>query len=130
MSAMASRSKTLLIVLGGLLAILLIAVLAIPLFLNADNFRSRIETELTNSLGRKVTLGKLNLSVWSGSLVAENATVADDPAFSNHPFLEAARVKIGIEMIPLILSHQIRITGFALDSPKTVLLRAANGTWN
>ncbi len=127
---MASRSKTLLIVLGGLLAILLIAVLAIPLFLNADNFRSRIETELTNSLGRKVTLGKLNLSVWSGSLVAENATVADDPAFSSQPFLQATSVKINIEMIPLITTRQVHITGFAIDAPKINLIRHTNGSWN
>ena len=127
---MALPRRTLFIVLGSIVGLILLIGLCIPLFLDADSFRNRIESTLTTSLGRKVTLGKLDLSVFSGSLVAENATVADDPAFSNHPFLEATRVKIGIEMIPLILSHQIHITGFALDSPKTVLLRAANGTWN
>src|SRR3984885_12520700 len=127
---MALPRRTLFIVLGSIVGLILLIGLCIPLFLDADSFRNRIESTLTTSLGRKVTLGKLDLSVFSGSLVAENATVADDPAFSNPPFLEATRVKIGIEMIPLILSHQIHITGFALDSPKTVLLRAANGTWN
>ena len=33
-------------------------------------------------------------------------------------------------MIPLIFSREIHITGFAIDSPKITLLRAANGTWN
>jgi uncharacterized protein involved in outer membrane biogenesis len=33
-------------------------------------------------------------------------------------------------MIPLILSREIHVTGFAIDSPKINLLRAANGTWN
>jgi|GEM_PF-230418 len=127
---MASRHKTLLIVLGSLLALIILVVLAIPLFLNADNFRARIEQELSTSLGRKVTLGKLDLSVWSGSLVAQNATLADDPAFSNQPFLEASTVKINVELIPLILSRQVRITGFAIDTPKINLIRHANGTWN
>lgn len=127
---MAARHRTLLIILGSLLALIVIAVVAIPLFLNADTFRTRIESELTTALGRKVTFGKLDLSVWSGSLVAENNTVADDPAFSNQPFLQAASVKINVEMIPLILSRQVRITGFAIDSPKINLIRHANGTWN
>jgi len=127
---MAARHRTLLIILGSLLALIVIAVVAIPLFLNADNFRTRIESELTTSLGRKVTLGKLDLSVLSGSLVAQNATLADDPAFSNQPFLEATSVKINVEMIPLILNRQIHITGFAIDTPKINLIRHANGTWN
>lgn len=127
---MASRYKTLLIILGSLLALIVLAVLAVPLFLNADNFRSRIESELSASLGRKVTLGKLDLSVWSGSLVAQNATLADDSAFSNEPFLQATTVKINVEMIPLLLSRQVHITGFAIDGPKINLIRHANGTWN
>ena len=127
---MALPRRTLLIVLGSIVALILLIVLCIPLFLNADTFRTRIETALTTSLGRKVTLGNLDLSVLTGSLVAENATIADDPAFSNQPFLQASKVKIGIEMIPLILSRQVHITGFAIDSPKINLLRAANGTWN
>src|SRR6202789_4657800 len=127
---MALPRRTLLIVLGSIVALILIAVLSIPLFLNADNFRSRIESALTTSLGRKVTLGKLDLSVLSGSLVAENAIVGDDPAFSSQPFLQASKVKIGIEVLPLIFSRQIHITGFDLDSPKITLFRAANGTWN
>ncbi|HMF64604.1 MAG TPA: DUF748 domain-containing protein [Edaphobacter sp.] len=127
---MASRHRTLLIVLGGILALIVVAVLSIPLFLNADTFRARIESTLSSSLGRKVTLGKLDLSVWSGSLVAQNATVTDDPAFSSQPFLQAALVKINVEMLPLILSRQIHITGFAIDAPRITLLRAANGTWN
>jgi AsmA protein len=127
---MALPRRTLLIVLGSIVALILIIVLCIPLFLNADAFRTRIETSLTTSLGRKVTLGKLDLSVLTGSLVAENATVADDPAFSTQPFLQTSKVKIGVEVLPFLFSREIHITGFAIDSPKITLLRAANGIWN
>ncbi len=127
---MALPRRTLLIVLGSVVALILVIALCIPLFLNADAFRTRIETALTTSLGRKVTLGNLDLSVLTGNLVAENATIADDPVFSNQPFLQASKVKIGIEMLPLIFSREIHITGFAIDSPKITLLRAPNGSWN
>src|SRR5258705_567249 len=128
--SMALPRRTLLIVLGSIVALILLVAVSIPLFLNADAFRTRIETSLTTSLGRKVALGKLDLSVLTGSLVAENATMADDPAFSAQPFLQASKVKIGIEIFPLIFSREIHITGFAIDSPRITLLPAANGTWN
>ncbi|QNI35905.1 DUF748 domain-containing protein [Edaphobacter albus] len=127
---MTARYRTLLIILGSLIALIIVIGLAIPMFLNADNFRARIESELSTSLGRKVTLGKLDLSVWSGSLVAQNATVSDDPSFSNEPFLQASSVKINIELIPLVLTRQVHITGFSIDTPKINLIRHANGTWN
>jgi AsmA protein len=127
---MALQRRTLLIVLGSILAFIVAVVLAIPLFLSADAFRSEIESTLSSSLGRKVSFGKLDLSVWSGSLVAQNSTVADDPAFSTQPFFETGLVKIKIELLPLIFNHEIHITGFTIDSPHITLLRAANGTWN
>ena len=127
---MALPRRPLLIVLGSFAALILLIALAIPLFLNGDAFRARIETALTTSLGRKVTLGKLDLSVLTGNLVAGNASIADDPAFSTNPSSRPPSVKIGIEIFPLIVSREIHITGFAIDSPKITLLRAANGTWN
>jgi AsmA protein len=127
---MALPRRPLLIVLGSIVLLILLIVLAIPFFLNADGFRTRIENALTTSLGRKVTLGKLDLSVFTGSLVAGNASIADDPAFSDQPFLEASKVKIGIEVLPLIFSREIHVTGFEIQAPKITLLRAANGTWN
>ena len=127
---MALQRRTLLIVLGSVLAFIVAVVLAIPLFLSADAFRNEIESTLSASLGRKVSLGKLDLSVWSGSLVAQNSTVADDPAFSARPFFETSLVKIKIELLPLLIRHEIHITGFTIDSPHITLLRAANGTWN
>src|SRR6267154_4176540 len=119
-----------LIALGAVVALVLLVAVCLPLFLNSETFRTRIESTLTKSLGRKVSIGKLDLSVWSGGLVATNASVADDPAFSTQPFIQADSVKIGVEILPLILSKQLRIRGFSLSSPKVQLLRAANGTWN
>ncbi|MGC2401828.1 MAG: DUF748 domain-containing protein [Acidobacteriaceae bacterium] len=115
---------------GALVVLVLLVAICLPLFLNADSFRTKIESTLTKSLGRKVTIGKLELSVWSGGLVAGNTAVADDPAFSSQPFIQADSVKIGVELLPLIFSKQLHIRGFSLVSPKVQLLRADNGTWN
>src|SRR6202012_5981589 len=117
-----------LMAIGAVVALVLLVAVCVPLFLNTDSFRTKIESTLTKSLGRKVTIGKLDLSIWSGGLVATNAAVADDPAFSTQPFIQADSVKIGVEIVPLILSRQLHIRGFSLVSPKVQLLRAPNGT--
>ena len=127
---MSKLTRTVLIALAGVCVLLVLIVVSLPLFLNADSFRARIESTLSKSLGRTVTIGKLDLSIWSGGLVAENATVADDPRFSTTPFLQAETVKIGVELIPLLLHRDVQVRGFTLLNPRIELLRAANGTWN
>src|ERR1700753_2253117 len=127
---MGKTSKLLLMGIGAVIALVLIVAVCLPLFLNADSFRTRIESTLTKSIGPRVTIGKLDLSLWSGGLVASNSTVADDPAFSTQPFIQADSVKIGVDIIPLVLGRQLHIRGFRLPSPKVQLLRAANGAWN
>src|ERR1700748_3387464 len=101
--AMGKMPRFVLIALGAVVALILLVAVCLPLFLNADSFRTRIESTLTKSLGRKVSIGKLELSVWSGGLVASNTSVADDPAFSSQPFIQADSVKIGVDIIPLVL---------------------------
>jgi len=114
----------------AVIALLLLIAISIPLFLNTDTFRQRIETTLSTALGRKVSVQKLDLSVLSGSLVAHTVAIADDPVFSTQPFLQAATVKINVEMLPLLLSRTLHIEGFTLESPQVTLLHGPNNTWN
>ena len=48
-------------------AVLIVIVLVLP-FWSRQRYRRRIESELTNALGRNVTVGNVSLSLWSGSL--------------------------------------------------------------
>jgi AsmA protein len=67
----------------------LLVIVAIPVFVNANAFRPAIEKQLKTVLGREVKFGELSLSVVSRSLVAKDLSVADDPAFSAAPFLDS-----------------------------------------
>lgn len=112
------------------LAALLLIVILLPLFINVNSFRPKVESEASDAFGRKVTLGNLSLSVLSGSVSADDVAVADDPAFSNSPFLTAKSLKIGVELMPLIFSRQLNVTGVTIEKPQITLLKAANGRWN
>jgi AsmA protein len=102
----------------------------VPLFINVDAFRPKAEDEISSALGRKVTLGHLSLSLISGSLVADNIVVADDPAFATAPFLEAKELRIGVSLWSFIIHHQVSVTSFTVDSPAIHLIQGKNGTWN
>ena len=66
-------------------AAFIVLLLLLPLFINVNSFRPKIESELSNALGRKVELGDLSLSILRGRVSAANIRIADDPAFSNRP---------------------------------------------
>ena len=127
---MSKPVRLLLITLVSVVVLLVVVAAAIPLFLNGDAFRTRIEATLSKSLNRQVTMSKVDLSIFSGGLVATNTVIADDPSFSTQPFMQVDTVKIRVELFPLLLRREVRIRGFALDTPKVDLLRGANGKWN
>jgi AsmA protein len=123
------RSRWVKIALGIVAAFILVVAL-IPLFVNADTFRPNIETELSSTLGRKVTLGHLSLSIFSGSLIAEDISIADDPAMSQSPFVAAKKLHIGIELAQFLFHHSVQITDITIDSPTINLIHTASGAWN
>jgi len=124
------KKHPLISILVAAVVLLLLVFLLVPLFVNANTFRPALETQLSAALGRKVTLGNLSFSFFSGSLVADNISIADDPAFSSKPFLQAQSLHIGVEVAPLLFHRQLRVTSFVADSPSINLVHNAHGVWN
>src|SRR5207302_2986318 len=100
------------VIVAGLAVLLLIALLLVSHLLNADTYRGQIESALSDSLGRKVQLGHLDFSLFSGSLVATAPSIADDPVFSDQPFLTAKDIHIGLDTAAYLFHKQLHITGF------------------
>ena len=63
-----------------------------------------------------------------------NATPAVPPlplsAARRHSRATAKSLKIGVELMPLIFSKQLNVTGVTLDAPQITLLKTANRKWN
>lgn len=66
------------IVVGILVGVMLV----LPFFVDVNAFRPKLESELSTALERQVKVGNLSLSIFSGSVKADNISIADDPAFS------------------------------------------------
>src|SRR6202030_4593296 len=100
---------------------------AIPFLINVNNFRPQIESNLSTALGRPVKVGNLSLSILSGSVGADQLSIADDPKFSNSPFIQAKALAVGAELMPLILSKKLNVTKIVIDHPEIFLLRDRDG---
>jgi AsmA protein len=110
--------------------VLLVVLFIVPFLIPVNKFRPTIEQKASASLGRKVELGNLSLSILSGSLEIDNLSIADDPKFNNAPFLTAKSVKLGVELMPLIFSQQVNVTGIEIMNPQVMLLKNPSGKWN
>ena len=122
--------KRLLVISGIVVGILLLIVVAVPLFINVDSFRPDLEKKISAALNRTVHIGKLDASLLSGGATASDITIEDDPAFNKGPFLKASSVKVGVQLMPLIFSKQLKVTSLTVQKPDITLLKNAAGKWN
>ena len=122
--------KTILKIIGIVVGLLIVVAIAIPFLVNVNAFRPQIESSLSSALGRPVKVGNLGLSILSGSVEADQLSIADDPKFSSAPFIQAKSLQVGVELMPLIFSKQLNVTHLRIDDPQIVLLRNREGVWN
>ena len=102
--------KTVIKVVGIVVAVLIVVAIALPFLVNVNSFRPQIESNLSSALGRPVKVGNLSLSIFSGSVEADQLSIADDPKFSSAPFIQAKSLQVGVELMPLIFSKQLNVT--------------------
>jgi AsmA protein len=122
--------KRAMLLLGGLIVLLLIAVIALPFVIDPNQFRPMLETRLTQALGRAVKLGNLKLSIFAGSVEADDLSIAEDPAFGTTPFVKAHSLATQVELAPLIFSRQLNVSAITIDQPEIMLIQSAKGNWN
>jgi AsmA protein len=122
--------KTALKIICIVFAVLLVLAIALPFLVNVNSFRPQIESRLSTALGRQVRVGNLSLSLLSGGVGADQLSIADDPKFSNAPFIKAKSLKVGVELMPLIFSKQLNVTEIVINDPEIALLRNQAGVWN
>jgi len=122
--------KNIVKIVGIIVAVLIVIGIALPFFVNVNNFRPQIELNLSTALNRPVKVGNLSLSILGGSVEANELSIADDPKFSNAAFLQAKSLGVGVELMPLIFSKELHVTHLTIDQPEITLLRNREGVWN
>jgi len=116
--------------LGIGLAILIVAVISIPFFINIDRFKPMLESELSTALNREVKLGNLKLSLLQGQVTADDLSVSEDQAFGKPAFIRARSLAVGAEIWPFLMSRKLIVTYLTIDQPEIALVQAPSGDWN
>jgi AsmA protein len=117
-------------IVGGLIVLLLLVAALLPFIIDANKFKPQVESAAENALGRKVAIGNIRLALFSGGVSVEDIAISEDPKFGSGAFLDAKSVAVGVEIMPLIFSQQLHVTGVTIDQPEVTLLRAPSGEWN
>jgi AsmA protein len=125
-----SMARKIIYIVGGLIVLLLLVAVLLPFFIDANRFKPQIESAAQSALGRKVAIGNIQLALFSGGVAVADISVSEDPAFGSGAFLKAKSVEVRVEIMELIFSRQLRVTGVAIDQPEVTLLRAPSGGWN
>jgi AsmA protein len=115
---------------GIVAAVLILLVVLLPLLFDANRYRPEVESRLSQSLGRQIKIGSLKLAIFSGGIQAKDISIADDPAFSNEPFVKAQSLDVGVQIMPLLFDHQVKIESLVLIKPEVRLLQSSTGKWN
>lgn len=113
-----------------LIAIVAVVVAAAPL-LPLSPLKSEVEAKLSETLGRKVTIASLRLSLIGGPYLAISGMIAaEDPQFGDGAFLRANEVRAHIDIIRYLQTRQIAIDSITLKSPQIDLIKNPNGVWD
>jgi AsmA protein len=115
---------------AAVVVFLVLVVAALPFVIDVNRFLPEIDAQLTAALGRPVTLGHIELNLFEGGLVASELSIADDPAFSKQPFLEAKSLDISVNLLAMLLTRQLDVRKFEVVKPSIQLIQNAAGKWN
>ena len=117
-------------IVAGLVVLLLVVAVLLPFVIDANKFKPQIESAAESALGRKVAIGNIRLALLSGGVGVDDIAISEDPKFGPGSFFTAKSVAVGVELMPLIFSKQLHVTGITIDQPEVTLLRAPSGDWN
>jgi len=111
--------------------ILLIAILiAVPFFLNVNDYKPLLVEKIKQATGRDIDFGEIKASLfpWVGVSI-EKVRMSNAAGFSSEAFVRADNLDIQVAFMPL-LHKEVVIKRFVIDSPHLLLERNKDGTFN
>jgi AsmA protein len=128
---MKSVLKWLVIIGGGGLVLIIAAALIIPKFVDIKKYKPTIEEKVTQATGRSFSIGDdMDLSIfpWVGVRLTD-IRFGNPEGYAQKEMVAVKDFEVRLKVMPL-LSRQIEVKTFVLDSPMINLTRQKNGTAN
>jgi uncharacterized protein involved in outer membrane biogenesis len=100
-------------------------------FLPLDSLKPQVESRLSATLGRKVAIGSMRLTMWGGPYLTINGmTAKEDPAYGDGDFLKADQVRANFSLVDYALRRQVVIDGITIRSPEFAFIKNGDGAWS
>jgi hypothetical protein len=123
---MRAERKKFILVGGGALALIVVAVIVAVSFLDINPYRHRIEAAASEAIGMDVSIkGKLGIGFFPFGVSANDIHVGSKQG----EILSIKTLKLRVELIPL-LKKQLKITGCELVQPTISIVEYAEGKHN
>lgn len=118
-------------VVGGLLALVILALVAVVIFVDPNDYRDDIAGVVERETGRKLTLtGDLKLSVFPWvALETGAASLSDAPGFGDEPFVSIQDARVSVRLLPL-LRGKLEVGKVQLTGARIRLVTDAQGRDN
>ncbi|MDO9162492.1 MAG: AsmA family protein [Methylococcaceae bacterium] len=119
-------------VLLAIILLLVVAILAVPAFVDPNQFKPEISAAVKDSTGRDLTIDgdiKLSLFPWLG-ITTGALTLSNAQGFENKPFVTVTTSDISVQLLPLLLEKKIAINQLVLKGLALNLARNNQGLNN
>lgn len=119
-------------VLLAIILLLVVAILAVPAFVDPNQFKPEISAAVKDSTGRDLTIDgdiKLSLFPWLG-ITTGALTLSNAQGFENKPFVTVTTSDISVQLLPLLLEKKIAINQIVLKGLALNLARNNQGLNN
>jgi len=111
--------------------ILLIGSALVAAFLPLTPLKASVEARLSDSLGRKVTIDSLHLSLANGFTFAiTGMTAQENQSFGDGVFLRADDVRAGFDVVEFLRKRRVVLKSLTIGSPRIQLVKNVEGQWN
>lgn len=124
-------AKLVTVALGGLVGLVLLALLGVWLFVNPNDYKPRIAAMVKQSTGRELTLDgaiKLSLFPWI-ALELGPASLGNPAGFPTEPFIAFQHASVRVKLLPL-LAKRLEVGRIVLDGFDMRLLKNSEGKGN
>lgn len=116
------------IILAVIIATLVILVLNLGAIVNRN--KDALISRAEDTLGREITIGEIGVTIWRGlGIRLDDFTIADDPAFSDEPFVRAKSLQVDVQILPL-LRKELKVKRITLNDPVIRVIRNESGAIN
>jgi AsmA protein len=124
--------KWVLIVGGGVVALVIAALLIIPLFVDVEKYKPEIERQVASAVGRPFVIKgplKLSLFPWAG-VAFSDLHLGSPPGYKEQDLLFVKSFDVRMKLLPL-LSRDVQVQRFVIEGPKIGLEKnkAGRGNW-